>query len=113
MYAVDRSAIVIRMKQPYLDWIKSLPDAEDLTLDRLNRENNIYMIQEYETDSHLVSILKNVYSDIFEVELSGWYRIEEAWPKNRDYKTFRKWFEVESHSMVFDLMDQGIGEEVK
>lgn len=111
MYAVNRSAIIIKFKQPYLGWTKSLPDADDITLDELNRENNIYMIQEFETPAHLEKILKSIYSDIFEAELDAWYRDIETWPGNRDYKTFKKWFEVESHSMVFDMLDQDVEEE--
>jgi len=111
MYAVNRSAIVIKMKQPYLDWTNSLPDSDKMTLDQLNRENNIYMIEEYETPAHLEKIVKSIYSDIFEEELNAWHRDMETWPKNRDYKTFQKWFEVEAHSMVFDMLDQDVEEE--
>jgi hypothetical protein len=106
MYAVDRSAVVIRMKQPYLDWTNSLPDSDEMTLDELNRDNNVYMIPEYDTRAHLESILQEFCTDIFEEELSSWYRDEEAWPQVRDYPTFKKWFEAEPYSMVFDLLDQ-------
>ena len=106
MYAVDRSAVVIRMKQPYLDWTNSLPDSDEMTLDELNWDNNTYMIPEYDTLAHLKSILQEFYTDIFEEELRAWYRDEKAWPQVRDYQTFKKWFEVEPHSLVFDLLDQ-------
>ena len=111
MYAVNRSAVVIKMKQPYLEWTNSLPDSDDMTLDRLNRENNIYLVQEYDTPAHLESIIKSIYSEIFEAELEAWYRDLELWPKARDYKTFKKWFDVKAHSMVFDMLDQDVGEE--
>jgi len=111
MYAVNRSALVIKMKQPYLDWTKSLPDSDDMTLDRLNRENNIYLIQNYETNAHLEEIVKSIYHEIFVEELDSWYRDKELWPKKRDYRTFKEWFEVEAHSMVFDMVEGEIGEE--
>jgi hypothetical protein len=42
---------------------------------------------------------------IFENELSGWNMDKRTWPKKRGFKSFLKWFEVERHSMVFDLGD--------
>jgi len=60
MYAVDRSAIVIKMKQPYLTWVNALPDMDPMSLDRINRENNIYMIEEYETPDHLEYLIINL-----------------------------------------------------
>jgi hypothetical protein len=39
------------------------------------------------------------------VELSGWHTDEAAWPKGRDLAMFKKWFEIELHSVVEDLCD--------
>jgi hypothetical protein len=30
MYGVNRAALVVKMKQPYLDWTNSLPDSDDM-----------------------------------------------------------------------------------
>ena len=42
--------------------------------------------------------------EFFENELEGWYTDETLWPKNRDYKTFMEWIEVECHSVVLDTV---------
>ncbi len=42
---------------------------------------------------------------IFENELYGWHTDEAAWPKGRDFAMFKKWFEIELHSVVEDLCD--------
>ncbi len=36
---------------------------------------------------------------------------EKLQPKNRNFKMFKKWFDVEIHSMVIDLVDEGIEKE--
>lgn len=108
MYALNRSAIVIKLKQPYLDWTNSLPDPETISLVEMNRENHIYLINEYKTDAQLEEIVKSIHSNIFEAELDSWYRDKELWPEDRDYKMFKKWFEVVPHSMVFDILDEDI-----
>ena len=77
MYALNRSAIVIKLKQPYLDWTKTLLDSEDVSLDTLNRENNIYLIQEYDNDAHLEEIVETIYDDIFVEELDSWSKDRE------------------------------------
>ena len=48
-------------------------------------------------------ILKKVYRRIFEEELYAWMTDESVWPEKRDYPTFRAWFDVAFHSLVFDL----------
>jgi hypothetical protein len=56
-------------------------------------------------DADLDRVLKRVCRRIFENELSGWTVDEAAWPKRRGFTTFQEWFEVEAHSMVFELGD--------
>jgi hypothetical protein len=48
---------------------------------------------------------------IFEFELFAWYTPEELWPKNRTWKMFQEWFEVEINSEVFDLVEGEIEKE--
>jgi hypothetical protein len=33
------------------------------------------------------------------------------WPENKTYKMFQEWFDVEFHSMVFDLLQSDIEKE--
>ena len=108
MFILNRSAIVIKLKQPYLDWANKLPDPDDISLDEMNRENNIYLIQEYDNDAHLEEIVESIHYQIFEEELDSWNKDRELWPDNRDYETFKQWFEVVPHSVVFDMLEEDI-----
>jgi hypothetical protein len=63
---------------------------------------------EYEDDRRKENILRKYFKAIFEDRLFGWWTDPDAWPPKRDLKNFKKWFEVEFHSLVFDLVDEPI-----
>jgi hypothetical protein len=56
MKEVDRSILTVRAKQPFLDWLHSLPDPDPVryTLDEVNRDQSAYLLPEYEDDNHPV-----------------------------------------------------------
>ena len=109
MSEINRSLIILRPKQPFLDWARSLDDeSNDLTLESLNEDSTVYLIPEIWQDSDQEGFLKTCHDILFEEQLEGWWMDEAAWPKERDLKMFLEWFEVEFHSLVFDLCDEPI-----
>jgi len=109
MYTINRAIAVIKPKQPFLDWINSLSDPpDDLTLEELQHDCTAILIPEYGYDDEAETFIEVIFSDLFAMELDSWYRDENAWPRNRDYATFREWFTIEIHSMVFDLFEDEI-----
>ena len=110
MSEINRSLIILRPKQSFLDWARSLDDeSNDLTLESLNEESTAYLIPEILEDSDQEEFLKTCYDILFEEQLEGWWTDEAAWPQQRDLRMFLDWFEVEFHSLVFDLSDEPIG----
>lgn len=109
MSEINRSLIILRPKQPFLNWACSLDDeSKDLTLESLNEDSTVYLIPEIWQDSDQEEFLKACYDILFEEQLEGWSNDEVAWPKERGLKMFLDWFEVEFHSLVFDLGDEPI-----
>src|SRR5260370_26931580 len=109
MSEINRSLIILRPRQPFLDWVCSLYDeSKDLTLESLNEDSTVYLIPEIWEDSDREEFLKTCYDILFEEQLEGWWTDEIAWPQQRDLKMFLDWFEVEFHSLVFDLCDEPI-----
>ena len=98
---LNRGALIVRPKQPYLDWAATLDDS-GLVPD-VTGEQTVYLIPSFEDDDEAERILKKVYAEIFERELDGWHTDEAAWPQNRTLAMFKKWFQVELHSIVEDL----------
>lgn len=108
MKEINRSILIVRVKEPFLHWLSSLPDPGEYTLEDINRDQSAFLLPEYEDDRKKENIFKRYFKEIFEDQLSGWWTDPDAWPSKRDLKTFRKWFDVEFHSMVFDLVERPI-----
>ena len=100
---LNRSVLLVRPKQPFLDRAAGLDDSG--IVPNVEGEQTVYLVPEIEDDDHADRVLKRVYAEVFERELYGWHTDEAAWPKNRTLSLFRKWFEVEMHSVVEDLCD--------
>jgi hypothetical protein len=98
---LNRGVLIVRPRQPYLDWASQLddsglvPDPED--------EQTVYLIPEFESDDEAWEILEDAYAQVFERELEGWHTDESAWPQNRTFAMFKEWFDIELHSVVEDL----------
>ncbi len=100
--SVNRHAIVLKPKQPFFDWLQAAePDNKDpiTSLD----EQNVYLIREMEHNGKVRIWIKKHFEELFTNELNDWFIDENLWPKNRTYKMFTDWFDVEVHSMVLDL----------
>jgi len=105
---INRSAIVVKAKQPFREWLLNLPDpvSEDITLDEINNEPHIYLLPEYEMIDQEDALLAHFYDIVFEAELNGWWTDETNWPSNRSFQLFKEWFDVSFHSMIEDLVDE-------
>lgn len=113
MYTIDRAIVIVRPLQPFADWLNSSPaNAGYFTgLSELRQDPTAYLIPEFDTEAEARAYLREIFEDIFIVELEGWLRDPDAWPRKRDYATFQKWFEVEFHSMVLDPYENDIVKE--
>lgn len=98
---VNRSALVVRPKQPFLDWAAQLDSF--VVLPDTHGEQSVYLLPMWDTGREAEKILKKVYATVFELELFDWHTNKSDWPKKRNLETFREWFHVEMHSFVQDL----------
>jgi hypothetical protein len=104
---LNRSVLTLRAKQPFLDWLRSLPDpvSDEVTLETLSEDNTAYLTPDHEDNDERDEILEQAFGLIFEDQLAGWWTEEEAWPEDRSLATFLAWFDVAWHSLVEDLVD--------
>jgi hypothetical protein len=108
MYDIDRSLLVVKPKKPFFDWVQAVSYDEDLTLEDVREDASAYLIPELESPDEEAEILKKCYEDIFGSQLSSWYIDPQVWPQQRDFKMFLEWFDIEFHSLVFDLLNEPI-----
>ena len=102
---INRCAVTVRAKQPFLDWLQGLPDMLDLTLNEVNEECSVFLLPEIDDLTQREALLEEFIELIFEEELSGWWTSDQDWPQDRNLELFRAWFDVEFHSVVHDLVE--------
>lgn len=108
---INRSAIVIRAKEPFVEWLRALPDPCLITTEEVNRDSTVYLIPQYVDDDDKLPILKQCYDLLFEDMLCSWWTVEADWPADRSLDMFQKWFEVDFHSVLEDLVDDPLLDE--
>ena len=104
--SVNRYVAVLKPKKPFLEWINSLPDMDKtpLSFEDLNKECPCYLIPEYDDNEKSREFIIKHFERIFEVELAAWDHSGKHWPENLDRLLFNKFFNIEIHSDVVDLM---------
>lgn len=110
---INRGALFVRARQPFINWLRSLPDPVDSKVDLayINREPGVYLVPVWEDDEERDMRVEDASATIFETELEGWWTDDRHWPEDRDYETFQKWFEVTACPIVEDLVDEPLFEE--
>jgi hypothetical protein len=104
---LNRDLIVVRLKQPFVDWVNEAdpyPDGSRMTLEEVNKDVSTFLVHEHASED-LEGWLKECYLALFEAILEEWYVDEALWPQDRTLVLFKRWCGVEIHSMVFDIVD--------
>lgn len=113
MRLINRDAVILRAKEPFLEWLHSIPeiDVGELTLDELNKEATIVLIPEMADDEQLQAYLRPGKVVLLEQELEDWCDDQAVWPRQRTGKLFDEWFELEYHSLILDTVEEEGDEE--
>ena len=103
---INRAAIILRYKEPFIKWINESDPYDDdpgITLESANKERTVYLISDTDAENYEQWIELN-YKELVESELGNWYTDEALWPKKITEKMFDEWFEVECHSVLIDTV---------
>jgi len=101
---LNRAALILRYKQPFVDWINAAdpsPTSHTLTLAEVNQEHTVYLI-EVEDEDELAEWLAPHHEALFEEELRGWYTDPALWPRDRSLEMLKEWCSFELHTVVVD-----------
>jgi hypothetical protein len=113
--AVNRAALIVRMRKPFVDWLMAASEASDAAQERLkpgsvsadgDDSKNVYLIPEFEDMSEYEKFLRENFRVIFENELFDWYADPEMWPGEMTWELFTAWFECEVDTMVYDMFSE-------
>jgi hypothetical protein len=102
MTLVDRVAIIVRAKEPFLAWARAVD--QDSTIDGLSPEEltTVFLVggsSAYRPEK----VLRRHFIAIFEEQLRSWRRFPKDWPSDRSFGTFRRWFDASVIDLIFDL----------
>jgi hypothetical protein len=104
MYPINRQVAVIKPKQAYLEWIKSLQDmVDELEIDDLQNDSTAILLPHFDDDTSSLKYIKSIYPKLFIIELESWSTDNRTWPKKRTWVLFCDWFQIELHSEVLDF----------
>lgn len=98
---INRIAVVLIPMQACLDWINSYPSAQPMILGEIQRDPTVYLLPEGRAEPE--QSVRHHYKAMFEQELDSWYTDPDLWPKDRSFKIFKTFFDVQICTMVFDL----------
>ncbi len=105
MGLLNRSAIILRPKPPFLEWAKqddTTGIAEDV-FNSLRNEPHVFLLPEHDDDYAQREVLEDFWRAAFEAMLNGWVTDKKLWPKKRSFQMFQDWFEIQIGSAVEDL----------
>ena len=106
MKELDRVAAVLKPSELMLDWInKHTVESDRLVLSEIQTDCTVILLPTFDDEDSAEAYLNEIYDDLFISELSSWHDDEALWPNNRSLDLFLQWFEVEFHSMVFDVAE--------
>ncbi len=104
MKTINRTAIAIIPKQPYIDWANSFEDG--VGYDEIHATTILIPDKYGELDYEVY--LKKIFKDVFEEQLESWMTNPDDWPQKRTYKIFKAWFKVICSDMTWDCGDGDI-----
>lgn len=116
MRVINRMAITLVGKEPYLEWTRTRDadfNKDTLTVMRTKSYGSAFLVPEFELEEDLQEWIEDNSAWLFEFPLAAWTADESAWPSTRDLKLFREWFRVDVHNVVVDAAEGEIeGEEL-
>src|SRR5688572_8303252 len=96
---VHRSAVVIKIKQPFLDWL--FYHDNETNIDDTAKEGEVYLLPDFETTGEMEKWIEKNFDSLFTDLLNGWYTDKTMWPQNRTFKMFREWVSYSLHTMIW------------
>jgi hypothetical protein len=113
MYEVNRSVIILRPKQPFLDWLSALPGSfEPLpSLSELRENSNAILVPAVDRLGELAEFMAEHCIELFRAELADWCEDDRLWPQPLTPEMFAQWFDLGVHGIVTDLVEEPLERE--
>ena len=107
-YIVERSVVVLKPKQAFLEWVNSkIAISEDnlLDLESIRVDCNSYLIPEVNEIEDGISYVDEVFEALFQLELASWSEDKNLWPAELTLIMFWEWVDVEISPTLIGLTE--------
>ena len=102
---IDRDVAIIKPKQPLVDWVNcTVPLSTPVSQEELENDCTAILVPDLGSLEAVLEYLQPLKPLLFEMELEDWDLDPIDWPKERTDEVFDAWFDIEVHSMVWDLV---------
>lgn len=102
MKLLNRSALLVKARQPMADWVAQVAEDEALSLSELRAEGALYLVDEQESPDDKDTAIAANWDSIFRNELGCWDEFGDNWPQV-SAELFAQWFDCELIPVAFDL----------
>lgn len=103
MFEIDRITAIVRPKQAFLTWLQNYSEEyEEFALEDLANDCTALLIPVFDSPEEAEEYIEEIHQRIIENELELLDVDEDDWPEEITFDTFKEWFEIDYHSMVFD-----------
>lgn len=106
MVEIDRMALILKPKQAFIEWLKTVVQDPELPDETLIVDPTVVLIPVIDSDEDLGIYINEHCRQWLEHEFASWCINEKEWPINRDLDTFQKYFDVSVHSLVIDNLTE-------
>jgi len=101
---LNRSAVVVRYREAFRDWLRSIGVEKEEFQD--HGDKSVYLIGECDSPEDQDDVLQESAAAIFYEEVSAWHLGSELYPDFNDFTLFTEWFATEFFDMVSDARDE-------
>ncbi len=102
---INRAALIVRPKQPYVDWANSVDDdGPRAILQELRTDPSIYLVETIDLLEAVDLLIDDTWEWIFREQLNGWMRDPDLWPDRLTREMFLEWFDCGLSTMIWDML---------
>ncbi len=102
---INRAALIVRPKQPYVDWANSVDnDGPRAILQELRTDPSIYLVETIDLLEDFDLLIDDTWEWIFREQLNGWMRDADLWPEGLTREMYLEWFDCELSTMIRDVL---------
>jgi hypothetical protein len=111
IWFLNRGVLVVRPRQPFVDWICSFEDGDPVDPADAWEAVNSFLVPEFDEPEETLEWIHGNVDTVFEIMLNDWITEPESWPEDRGWSAFEEWFEFEYVDLAWDLVDEPLSSE--